>query len=755
MPEPLIPTILVVFGATGDLMKKKIGPALYHLFQGGHLPERFAVMGFSRRDITEAQFREHVAGLLADHLGPKRDRKSVARFVELFQYQRGSFENTADYQAVAKKLKAIDDSWGICTSKLFYLAIPPKLNHPTIENLADSGLTNPCSPEEGWTRVIVEKPFGVDGETADQLERTIGRLFREEQIYRIDHYLAKEMVQNILSFRFSNSLFEQSWNHEFIESIHIRLWEDIGVEDRGNYYDHVGALRDVGQNHFLQMLALTTMERPTLLSAQSIRGARARALRALHVLRRHEIPTQTYRAQYQGYRTISGVAPDSKTETFFKIQTGIDSDRWRGVPMIMEGGKRVGTQARKEIEVRFGRNSNSVVFSLEPHEGIMVKFWSKKPGFEYEVEERTLDFSLRESGKKMQYVEEYKKLLLDCIKGDQTLFVSTEEVHSMWKFIDPIIEAWEKDAVPLDTYQPHTVPTGRLLPLERKKNSIGIIGLGKMGANIAERLTERGWSVESYSHGGKGTSQSLADMVTKLDSPRLVWLMIPAGKAVDETIKALIPHMKKGDVIIDGGNSFYKDTIARGKKLRKRGIGYIDVGVSGGPSGARNGASLMIGGDKKLFAIHEQLFRDLALPGGYQFFEGSGAGHFVKMIHNGIEYGMMQAIAEGFAILKKSNYTLDLTKVADIYNHGSVIESRLIGWLQKAFQLHTNDLDNVTGSVAHTGEGEWTVKTSKEMKLISKIIEESFKFRVQSSKKPGFAGKILSALREQFGGHKA
>ena len=230
--------------------------------------------------------------------------------------------------------------------------------------------------------------------------------------------------------------------------------------------------------------------------------------------------------------------------------------------------------------------------------------------------------------------------------------------------------------------------------------------------------------------------------------------MIKSGEAVDEMISEVGKYLKKGDIIIDGGNSFYKDSIRRHADLRRRGIGFLDVGVSGGPSGARNGPALMIGGDKKVFEKIEPLFRDLARENGYQFFEGAGAGHFVKMIHNGIEYGMMQAIGEGFNILKNSSYKLDLKKVSDIYNNGSVIESRLIDWMKKAFELRGEGLEKVSGSVAHTGEGEWTVQTAKELGLEAKIIKESFKFRVLSEKNPSYTGKIVSALREQFGGHK-
>jgi len=403
--------------------------------------------------------------------------------------------------------------------------------------------------------------------------------------------------------------------------------------------------------------------------------------------------------------------------------------------------------------------------------------WRKKPGLTFEVEKRACLCPLRRPIKRTQYTEEYEKLFYDCIIGDQTLFVSSQEIEAMWRYSDSILRQWQQGVVPLRTYSPDTlqpVEESRFInnnlifkPAVKLKKEIGIIGLGKMGSNLARRLMEKGWLVYGYNRTAEITKKlsseglqeaySLKDLVKSLSPPRLLWLMLTAGGAVDEVLfgkNGLVSWLEKEDVVIDGGNSFYKDSIRRSKRLKKKGIHFVDVGVSGGPKGARYGASLMIGGEKKIFQKLEPLFYDLAQNGGYQFFAGSGAGHFVKMIHNGIEYGMMQAIAEGFTILKKAKYQLDLKKVADVYNHGSVIESRLIGWLKSAFEIHGQDLNKVSGSVGHTGEGEWTVKTAKEMKIKAKIIEVALKFRIESAKNPSYTGKILSALREQFGGHK-
>jgi len=312
------------------------------------------------------------------------------------------------------------------------------------------------------------------------------------------------------------------------------------------------------------------------------------------------------------------------------------------------------------------------------------------------------------------------------------------------------------------------------------KKQIGFIGLGKMGKNMVLRLLEKNWRVIVYDRDprlkrelakkGAISADSLEDLTQKLIFPRFIWVMVPAfvplggtsagrpaGSPVDEVLfgeEGLIHFLEKGDTVIDGGNSFYEDSIKRAKKLSKKRIKFLDVGVSGGPGGARTGACLMIGGEKRNFERLKPLFRDLATKNGFQLFPGAGAGHFVKMIHNGIEYGMMQSIAEGFNLMKNSPFKLDLEKVADIYNHGSVVESRLIYWLKRAFKRHGQNLKAVSGKVSHTGEGEWTIKIAKKWKMNIKVIEDSFQFRESSQKKPDYTGKILSALREQFGHHK-
>jgi glucose-6-phosphate 1-dehydrogenase len=793
MPPPessknSVPTVFIVLGATGDLMTKKIVPALFNLYEKKALPKHFRFIGVSRRDWSDEDLRRHMEAILSVK-APHASRASVSAFLDYAIYHKLTFQAHDDYAALKDALKKIDDEKGMCSNKLFYLSVPPQFYPEILDNMKRAGLHEECAPGgegAGWTRIVVEKPFGNDEKSAKSLDAKLEKIFKEDQIYRIDHYLAKETFQNVLAFRFYNNLFENGWGKELIEKVYVRELENIGVEDRGPFYDPVGALRDVGQNHMLQMVALTAMDQPENLGADAIRKSRADILKALKPLSREEIAHQTFRAQYEGYRSVKGVAPNSETETYFRARFSLDHPNWEGVTFIMEAGKRlIDPKEHKEvteIEVIFRHPSpclcppgkhyrDSIIFRQDPKEGITIHFWSKKPGFAMEIEERTFEFDLRGEEHRSQYTEEYEKLLLDCMEGDQTLFISSDEIAAMWRFVDPIVKGWQKGLVPLRHYVADSpaiiaeaqVVDGRPQGGSELVKEIGIFGLGKMGANVARQLKDKDWRVvvanrsqeplDAMRAEGFESATTSKELVSMLKAPRIIWMMITAGKGIDEFLETLVPHLRKGDIVIDAANSFYEDTVRRAKFLQKKGIRFMDVGFSGGPSGARHGGSLMIGGERKLFERLEPLFADLSVPAGYSHFGDAGAGHFVKMVHNGIEYGMMQSLAEGFALMKKSPFKLDLEKVANVYNRGSVIESRLVGWLEDAFKMYGQNLDKVSGSVAYTGEGEWTVKTGKKWNMKLPTIEDAFKFRVQSKKKPSYMGKILSALRNRFGGH--
>lgn len=296
----------------------------------------------------------------------------------------------------------------------------------------------------------------------------------------------------------------------------------------------------------------------------------------------------------------------------------------------------------------------------------------------------------------------------------------------------------------------------------KPKKTIGYLGLGKMGLNMALRLKEQGYEVIGWNRSEEGRKHAqnagfevfdtLGGLVNRLPLPRIVWLMVPSN-AVDQMLASLVQCLDKGDTIIDGGNTYFGDTVTRSSLLKLRGLHFIDAGVSGGPGGARTGACVMVGGENDVVEKQEDIFRAIAAPGAYAHVGRAGAGHFVKMVHNGIEYGMMQALAEGFSTLKASPFNLDLKEVAHLYNNKSVIESRLVGWLEDAYEKFGVDLDDVTSTVAHTGEGEWTFKYARKMKIETPVLKQSLVFRKKSGDKPSYTGKVLSALRNSFGGH--
>jgi 6-phosphogluconate dehydrogenase len=299
--------------------------------------------------------------------------------------------------------------------------------------------------------------------------------------------------------------------------------------------------------------------------------------------------------------------------------------------------------------------------------------------------------------------------------------------------------------------------------MDIKNKKIGYIGLGKMGFGMVELMLEKGYKVvatnrssepiDKIAEKGAEPAYNYSELLEKLDEgPRVLWLMVP-WKAVDDVLSEFVDQLNEGDIVIDGGNSPYTETVRRHEELSQKGIKFIDVGVSGGPSGARNGACMMIGGESEIFQNLEPLFKDLSVTDGYGHMGKVGAGHFVKMVHNGIEYGMMQAIAEGFEVMKKSEFQIDLPEVTKVYNHGSVIESRLVGWLASAYQQHGPDLADISGEVSHSGEGQWTVEAAQRLGVPVDNIKQSLQFRIDSQGNPSYTGKVVSALRNQFGGH--
>lgn len=453
----MTPTTFIIMGITGDLAGRKLLPSLLSLYVKKQLPAKFAVVGFSRRSFTREEFRSFIRSHM--HIRPGQYREEeIKHFIDHMYYEQGNFDKSESYAQLAQRLQNIDDTFRQCSNKLFHLSIPPSLYETIFVHLYNSGLTNPCGEDEGWTRILVEKPFGNDIETAKKLDKKLGELFDENQIFRIDHYLAKEALQNILSFRFANSLFEPLWNRNHIDKVHICLLEKIGVGSRGATYDNIGALKDVGQNHVLQMLALVAMEPPETFSADNIRKERAAVLNKLHPLSGKNIASQVVRGQYDGYRQEAGVREHSQTETYFRIESYINNSRWKNVPFYLESGKCL-ADSRTEINIYFKNEKgdhtyedrqNVLTFRIQPDELIKIGFWVKTPGFTMDVEPKTLKFKYSDFQSHSVLPDAYERVLYDAIVGDQTLFTSTDEVLHAWKYITSIMSAW--NAVPLTVY---------------------------------------------------------------------------------------------------------------------------------------------------------------------------------------------------------------------------------------------------------------------------------------------------------------
>jgi len=457
------PTTIIIVGVTGDLSRKKLLPALFDLHRRKALPRQFRIVGFSRRVWSDEAFRNFVSEWLREdrHHHTEAELKS---FLRQLTFQQGNFDAPDDFRALGKKLAAVDTEMGGCSNKLFHLAVPPDLYDLIFTNMARAGLNISCiGKNEGWIRLLVEKPFGKDVKTARHLDMQLAKFFREEQIFRIDHYLAKDTIQNILAFRFSNMLFEPLWNSRYIEKVVVELYKTDDVAGRINFFDGVGELRDMGQSHALQMLAAIAMENPGTTDAAALRQARIAVLRQLAPLTKRMALVSVVRAQYRGYRDEAGVEKKSQTETYFQLKVNLRSRRWRGTPFFIEAGKAL-HRNKVKIKVFFKASGNCfacpaephehprnmLVFRIQPEEAIAVHFWAKKPGVKMELLKKELSFNYGELHNG-HTPDAYETLLFDAIRGDQTLFASTDEITASWKYITSVLKHW--NAVPLQTYR--------------------------------------------------------------------------------------------------------------------------------------------------------------------------------------------------------------------------------------------------------------------------------------------------------------
>ncbi|QLB20392.1 glucose-6-phosphate dehydrogenase [Vespertiliibacter pulmonis] len=444
---------IVIFGASGDLTHRKLIPALYNLYKIGRLSEEFSVLGVARSPLDDQTFREKMRETLIKN--ENASGEILEKFCEHLYYQAINTSDSADYGKLVPRLAQLHEQYNTGGNTLYYLSTPPSLYAIIPECLAKHGLN---TEQQGWKRIIVEKPFGYDIKTAEALDIQIHRFFEEHQIYRIDHYLGKETVQNLLVLRFANGLFEPLWNRNFIDYVEITGAETIGVEDRGGYYDGSGAMRDMFQNHLLQVLAMVAMEPPAIINADSMRDEVAKVLHCLHPLSNDDIQNNLVLGQYtrgiengkevKGYLEEKGVPPESNTETFMALRCQIDNWRWAGVPFYVRTGKRLPTRVTEVVihfkttpHPVFSQNApeNKLIIRIQPDEGISMRFGLKKPGAGFESKEVSMDFRYADLASP-SLLTAYERLLLDAMKGDATLFARTDAVHACWKFVQPILD---------------------------------------------------------------------------------------------------------------------------------------------------------------------------------------------------------------------------------------------------------------------------------------------------------------------------
>jgi glucose-6-phosphate 1-dehydrogenase len=465
------PFSFVIFGASGDLSRRKLIPALYHLAKLGYMPETYAIVGTSRSPMTDDAFREVVKQAVEQHVREESSESAtdLDRLLPFVYYQPGDTKDIASFNALKAKLDQIEKKFGHRGNRMFYLAVSPDLVPGIIDGMHEARLLHHGNTRS-WTRIVFEKPFGHDLASAKELNESIKRVLHENQIFRIDHYLGKETVQNILAFRFGNSIFEPIFNRTHVDNIRITVAESIGMEGkRGAYYDTAGAIRDIVQNHALQLLCLTTMEPPASFEAEAIRDEKVKVLRSLPSMSVEEVAASTVRGQYRGYRNEEGVAPNSQTETYVAIRTTIDNWRWSGVPILIETGKQLKDRIT-DIQIEFRQpplclfrefadcppNPNSLTMRIQPNEGISLSFACKQPGTQFAVRDVKMDFSYGSSFEQRS-PEAYERLLLDALRGDASLFTRSDEVEAAWRFVSAIVDAWKKLPPPaFPNYEPAT-----------------------------------------------------------------------------------------------------------------------------------------------------------------------------------------------------------------------------------------------------------------------------------------------------------
>lgn len=465
MPEPALiaaaappRTTIIIFGASGDLTQRKLIPALYTLDAEGRLPEDYAIIGMARSAFDDAGFRAHLRGGVQAHARlSHRDDAAWERFAAHLHYCQGDYDDPAAYAALARQIAASDDACATCGNHLFYLSTPPQLYGTIVAQLGAAGLNRKgADGAEGFARIIIEKPFGRDLPSAQALNAQLHEVFDESQVYRIDHYLGKETVQNIMVFRFGNAIFEPVWNRNYVDHVQITVAEEVAVGARAGYYDTAGVLRDVFQNHLLQLMTLIAIEPPAAFNAKFLRDEKVKVLQAVRPMRSEEVPGATVRGQYRTYRDEPGVRPGSTTATYAAVRLAVDNWRWQGVPFYLRSGKLMAQKAT-EITIQFkdvphklfapgeggSPHANFITFCIQPEEGMHLRFETKIPGAGMRLRSVEMDFQFGEEFGHTALPDAYERLLLDALNGDASLFARADEIELSWQIIDPIQAAWD------------------------------------------------------------------------------------------------------------------------------------------------------------------------------------------------------------------------------------------------------------------------------------------------------------------------
>ena len=459
-----MPHTIVIFGASGDLTSRKLVPALYNLMRAGELPAQTRIIGFSRTRMSDDEWRSSLRESTATHAGgDPLDDASWARFAACVHYQPGDIGSAEDVRCLAARLDVLEG--GAEAGRVYYLATAPQFYEPVVAALGEHGM---AAETRGPRRIVVEKPFGTDLVTARALNASLHGVFSESQVFRIDHYLGKESVQNILALRFANTIFEPVWNRRYIDHVQITVAEEVQVGRRGAYYDTAGVLRDMFQNHLLQLLMVTAMEAPVRFEATAVRNEKVKVLEAIRPLDIGEVPAAGVRGQYRGYLDEPGVPPHSQTATFGAVRLEIDNWRWQGVPFYLRSGKAMSCRTTQIVigfrqpplelfaagRRTFHREANRLVIQIQPAEGIQLHFHTKVPGEGMRLRLTDLEFSYsREFAGRLP--EAYEPLLLDVLDGDASLFARADEVEKSWEIIDPFVRAWSGgDMPPIDAYEP-------------------------------------------------------------------------------------------------------------------------------------------------------------------------------------------------------------------------------------------------------------------------------------------------------------